>query len=69
MFTKHPLVGCLEGCLPNSGYQIVWNENVVQGDAEMYVYVYTRVHTHTHTHIYIYIHIIEYIDVLLSLNI
>ena len=52
MFTKHPLVGCLEGCLPNSGYQIVWNENVVQGDAEMYVYVYTRVHTHTYIYTY-----------------
>ena len=39
-----------EGCLPNSGYQIVWNENVVQGDAEMYMFVYICIHTHTHIH-------------------
>ena len=31
------LENCMEGCLPNSGYQIVWNENVVQGDSEMYL--------------------------------
>ena len=74
MFTKHPLVGCLEGCLPNSGYQIVWNVNVVQGDAEMYVCVYTHVHTHTHIYTYNRVYrcaaIIEYIAVymLLQLN-